>query len=295
MTLTTGERVTAIARFLDALRAERGASPHTLRAYGHTLERLNGQVAPRPIEAVKRSDLRAFLFAVARDASSATLARHIAALRTFYRWLLKTGRIAVSPAETLEPPRVGRRLPRHLSVAEADAVVNVEASSDHALRDRALVELLYGAGIRVAEASGLDRRDVDFATGLVDVRSAKGKKARRVPLGEPGLKAVRAWLDSRSDASEAMFLNARGQRMSTRSMHRVVRDLGRLAGVDGLHPHALRHSYATHMLDAGADLRGIQELLGHENLSTTQRYTHVSVEALLESYRRAHPHAKKGP
>ena len=282
-----------IDRFLDSLRAERGASAHTLRAYGHTLKRLSAQVSPRPIEEVKRSDLRGFLFAVAREASSSTLARHIAALRTFYRWLLKTGQIATSPAETLEPPRVGRRLPRHLSVSEADAVVNVEAASEHALRDRALVELLYGAGIRVAEASGLDRRDVDAATGLVDVRSGKGKKERRVPLGGPGLAAVQAWLDSRTDASDAMFLNARGQRMSTRSMHRVVRDLGRLAGVDGLHPHALRHTYATHMLDAGADLRSIQELLGHESLSTTQRYTHVSVEALVDSYRRAHPHSKK--
>lgn len=282
-----------VGRFLDALRAERGASPHTLRAYGHTLERLTAHVAPRPVVEAKRSDLRAFLFTVARDASSATLARHIAALRTFYKWLLKTGRISASPAEALEPPRVGRRLPRHVSVTEANAIVEVESTLPNALRDKALVELLYGAGIRVAEASGLDRRDVDFATGLVDVRAGKGKKERRVPLGEPGLCAVRAWLDSRTDGSDAMFLNARGKRMSTRSMHRVVRDLGRLAGVDGLHPHALRHSYATHMLDAGADLRGIQELLGHENLSTTQRYTHVSVEALLDSYRRAHPHAKK--
>lgn len=292
-----------LARFLDHLRVERGASAHTCRAYGHTLERLGQDLdgRGRTYAAARRADLRSFLFAVARDASSATLARHVAAVRTFYGWLLREQIVSASVADQLKPPRVGRRLPMVLSRLKAEDLVDaaearVTESTDSPLarlRDRAIIELLYGSGLRVAEAAGLDRDDVS-PDGLVRVRAGKGNKERRVPLGAAGLAAVHAWIEASPAYGPAMFTNLRGGRLTTRSIHRIVRRLGHESDSAGLHPHALRHSCATHMLDAGADLRGIQEILGHSSLSTTQRYTHVSLESLLEVYRNAHPHARGG-
>lgn len=283
-----------VARFLDHLKAERGASPHTRRAYSTTLTRFVGLLpSGRTLRSARRTDVRGFLFAVARDASSSTLARHIAAIRTLYRWMLREKLVAVSIAEGLRPPKVGRRLPRHLSIAEAARLTDdAEPTGPLPLRDRALVEVLYGAGIRASEAAALDRDDIDRDQGLVHVRHGKGDKERRVPLGPPGIRAVHDWLASRVDDNPAMFVNARGGRLTTRSMQRLVKALGNAVGAPDVHPHALRHSFATHMLDAGADLRGIQELLGHSSLSTTQKYTHVSVESLQATYRRAHPHAR---
>jgi integrase/recombinase XerD len=285
-------------RFLDHLRVERGASPHTLRAYAHTLDALRTHLDAQGLTftAVRaRGPLRAFLFAVGRDASSATVARHVAALRTFWRWLAREGHVAVPVAEGLKPPRVGRRLVRHLSIPEAAATMDHAASRGDAaakLRDRALIELLYGAGLRASEAAALDRDDVDLDSAIVAVRRGKGGKERRVPLGPPGVQAMRDWM-AVSSGGGAVFVNPRGGRLTTRTIQRIVKRVALDAGVAGAHPHALRHSYATHMLDAGADLRGIQELLGHASLSTTQRYTHVSVEQLLDVYRRSHPHARK--
>lgn len=281
-----------IDRFIDALRAERGFSAHTLRAYRHTLARLEAQVAPRGVLGARRLDLRSFLFHAAKDAASATLARHIAALRAFFRWALKTGLIQASPAEGLETPKVGRRLPKHLSTPQVAQLLESPPVSEQPLRDQAVLEVMYGGGLRVSEVAGLDRSDILLDQGLLLVRHGKGNKDRRVPIGPIGCEAVQAWLQTRTDDDPALFLNAKGQRISARTLHRIVEKAGRANGIAGLHPHALRHSYATQMLDAGADLRSIQELLGHENLSTTQRYTHVSVQSLLDTYRRAHPHAK---
>jgi site-specific recombinase XerD len=280
-------------RFLDHLRVERGCSPHTLRAYRRTLTDLGHHLVDggRGYRDAQRVDLRGFLFKVGRGRRSSTVARHISAIRTFYRWLLREGHIEHTLAEDLQPPRVSQRLPHVLSVAQADRVLDDEASLS--TRDRALLEVLYGAGLRVGEVSGLDVGDVDLRSGVVRVRRGKGGKERRVPLGPPGVQAVARWLEQRPATEQpALFLNARGGRMAPRSIRRVVDGAGQAAGVSGLHPHALRHSFATHLLDAGADLRGIQELLGHASLATTQRYTHVSVDALLATYRAAHPHAR---
>jgi site-specific recombinase XerC len=286
-----------LERFYDHLRVERGRSANTVRAYRRTLDHLARSLHERGkgVRIARRVDLRQFLFEVGQGRSAPTLARHTAALRTFYRWLERVGEVEHSCADQLQPPKVGRRLPRFLGVEEAGAMCEAPATSALQRRDRALVELLYGAGLRVGEANGLDRDDVDLASGMVRVRKAKGGKQRRVPMGKAAVVALEQWFDASPGGGPAVFLNNRGGRLSDRSMRTIVRRLGLQIGAAGVHPHALRHSFATHMLDSGADLRGIQELLGHASLGTTQRYTHVSVEQLMHVYRSAHPHAKREP
>jgi integrase/recombinase XerC len=278
-----------VQAFDDWLRAEEGASPHTRRAYGGTLERLRVFLAERDrgLDAARSVDLRGFLVQVGAGRSAATIGRHVAALRTFYRWRLREGAVEDSPASEIRAPRVGRQLPRVPSEAATAAVFDVPATP----RDAALAELLYGGGLRVSEAAALDWADLDLAEGLVHIRRGKGGKPRQVPLGPPAIRALS--LLREPGVSGAVFRNQRGGRLTDRSMRRVVRKLGLDAAVGGLHPHALRHAFATHLLDGGADLRAIQEMLGHETLSTTQKYTHVSTRALREVHRRAHPHGGK--
>lgn len=285
-----------LARFEGVLVAERGARPRTVVAYLHTLRRLEAHLATRRkhVATATRLDLRGFLFEVGRDRTPATVARHVAAVRALYRWMLRTGRLEADPAADLAPPRVGRTLPRTATVDALGRLLD-DAAAERSNRDRALLELLYGAGLRVGEAAALRLGDLDLNGGIVAVRDGKGGKERRVPMGRSAVDALRAWLLERPVAAhDHVFLNRRGGPLSDRSMRRVVDEAGRGGGIPGLHPHALRHSYATHMLDAGADLRGIQELLGHASLSTTQRYTHVSVERLLDVHRQAHPHGRTG-
>jgi len=279
--------------FQSFLLAEKGASEHTRRAYLHTLRRLAAYLDDRYgeqacLDRAGALDLRSFLVRVGQGLKPATVSRHVAALRTFYRWRLREGAVEASPAERLRGPRVGRSLPHVPSQVAVTEVLDVQAHP----RDRALVEVLYGAGLRVSEASALDWEDVDWARGLLQVRRGKGSKARQAVLGPPGMQALRSVHDA--GASGAVFRNRDGNRLSPRSMRRIIRSLGLQAGQGGLHPHALRHAFATHLLDEGADLRGIQELLGHASLSTTQRYTHVSTAALREVHRKAHPHGGGG-
>lgn len=291
--MPTTEADPLLSSFEDWLRVERGASPHTRRAYLRSLRGLAEHLErrSRPVAEATRADLRGWLFCAGQGRAAATVAGHVAAVRTFYRWMLITERVEASPAASLRPPKVGAGMPMVLSQADTDALLEAVDLDQRALRDRAVVELLYGAGLRVGELSALDVDDVRLDEGLVDVRQGKGGKSRRVPLGVPGLEAVAAWLEVRGPSElRALFLGVRGARLSTRSLRRIVRAVGTASGLAGVHPHALRHSYATHMLDAGADLRAIQELLGHESLSTTQRYTHVSVEHLKAVHRAAHPH-----
>ncbi len=232
---------------------------------------------------------------------SATLAKKIATLRSFFRFLHRRGVIATSPAATLRAPKTPRPLPRFLTVDEAKRVVEAPAEDDArdprlAARDAAMLELLYGAGMRVSELAGLRIGDVDLEARTARVLG-KGRKERLVPFGAPAVRALRAWLDSRpalvsarTDPADALFLGARGTHLRVRQVQNVVRRYGALgAGRGDLHPHALRHSCATHLLDAGADLRGIQEMLGHASLGTTQRYTHVSIDRLMAVYDKAHP------
>lgn len=293
--------------WLDHLNAARGASVHTLRAYRSDLHslihHLQRRQPDRCLRDASRRELRGWLASlgsVGTPPAPASLARRVATLRSFYSWMVCEGRLDQSPAARIRPPRVPRRVPRLLEVPEAAKVVeNPPQQGVLALRNRALLEMLYGAGLRVSEAVALDRLDVDCAERLVRVRDGKGGKDRIVPFGPPAAAAIDALLRTLSpgglDETPALFRNHRGGRLGVRSARRIVKQAGDEAGVGGVHPHALRHACATHMLSGGADLRTIQEQLGHESLATTERYTHVDPAHLLRVYRGAHPRARGGP
>jgi len=301
----------AIAGFLLHLRAERRASPNTVIAYEKDLAGLAAFMRERTSDAVddvRGVDvylLRGWLGVLARKHAASSIARKLAAVRTWMRWMRRRGHIATCPADELATPKVRRGLPTLLSVDAAKEVV--EAPGDdtpRGLRDRAILEVLYGSGLRVSEVCGLDLHAIDLAAGTARVLG-KGSKERMVPLGSKCIAAVQAWLEVRSrmvhpkrgtQDLHALFLAVSGKRMYVRAVHSLVQSYGALgAGRADLHPHALRHTCATHMLDGGADLRAIQEMLGHVSLSTTQRYTHVSMEHLMRVYDAAHPMARARP
>jgi integrase/recombinase XerC len=298
----------AIAEFLLHMEAERNASPHTRKAYQNDLAGLvafareRGSSAVDDVGAVDVALLRGWLGGLARTHAASSTARKLAAVRTWMRWLRRRRVIASSPADELATPKVRRGLPTLLSVDAAKEVVEAPPEdSPRAARDRAILEVLYGSGLRVSEVCGMDVDDVDLAAGAARVLG-KGNKERLVPLGSPCITALRRWLDVRGSLvrgkggikdPRALFLAVGGKRMYTRAVHALVQRYGTLgAGRADLHPHALRHTCATHMLDGGADLRAIQEMLGHASLSTTQRYTHVSMEHLMRVYDAAHPMAR---
>lgn len=296
---------TILGAWLDYLRAERGASLHTLRAYEGDLQGLVDYLQPQgrtPQEAQLR-DLRGWLASSGTEArtrgapparlSPATIARRVAAAHNFYDWLVRTGRREDNPAVRLGAPRVPEKAPRFLDVDEAAAVVeNPTQDGWYLLRNRALLELLYGAGVRIGEVVALDVTDISLDEQMVTVRQGKGRKDRVVPFGPPAARALAAWIREMGGEG-ALFRNRDGGRLSARSARRIVRDAGVNNGIARVHPHALRHSCATHLLGAGADLRAIQEQLGHASLSTTQRYTHVDAAHLMRVYRDAHPRARR--
>jgi integrase/recombinase XerC len=311
-----------IRGFLARLAGERRASPRTVATYGRDLWTVHAFALEQGLtpsaSALDLLVLRRFLATVAVGQSGATTARRVAALRAFLRDLHRRGEIASNPAAALRLPKVRKPLPTFLTVAVAGEVIEsagaaAPSSPDSpllpepvqraiALRDRAIMELLYGAGIRVSELCGLDREAVDLPQQMARVLG-KGNKQRVVPFGTPCADALARYLEVRAELcsgrarrqdAHALFLSRTGRRLTARQVQNRVRRAGVLgAGRPDLHPHALRHSCATHLLDAGADLRGIQELLGHASLSTTQRYTHVSIDRLLEVYARAHPLSRK--
>lgn len=281
-----------VERFEDHQRVERGASPHTLRAYRRTLDRWRVYVTEhhRSIATAERADVRGFLFRVGHDRSPATRAQHASALRALYRWLDEVGIPAVLSPAAIGVPHVPQAVPHVPSEARVAAVLQSDPPLGE--RDQALIELLYTAGLRVSEVVALDLGDVDLDERHVHVRSGKGGKPRIAPMGPVAAAALSAWLATRPPVDHvALFLNARGGRLTARSVRRIVQRVGAVHGLPGAHPHMLRHAFATHLLDRGADLRAIQALLGHESLSTTQRYTRVSVAGLLKTHRSTHPHA----
>ncbi|MFT4124507.1 MAG: tyrosine recombinase XerC [Microbacteriaceae bacterium] len=289
--------------FVEAIVLERGLSPQTARSYRSDLRDLAGFCDETGVDTVGRLDLevlRGWLWRSSRAGLTAsTLARRSSAARAFTRWLLRTGRAPADAGARLRTPKRDQHLPRVLSRAQLDGILGslqLRAGADDpvAVRDLAIVELLYASALRVGELVGLDLDRLDFERLTVRVLG-KGAKERVVPFGVPAARALRRWIPLREPAEageSAVFLNRRGRRMSTRSVYEVVaRILIELPGAGPSGPHTLRHTAATHLLDGGADLRMVQELLGHASLGTTQIYTHVSMERLLEVYARAHPRA----
>ena len=297
----------AAEAFVAYLAGERRASPHTVSAYRADLESLLRFVRATSskevsLEAIDLYALRGWLGQLSRTIAPSSVARHVAAVRTWMRWLRRRGGITKSPADELASPKARRPLPTFLSVdAAAEVMETPDASTPTGKRDRAVLELLYGSGLRVSELAALSLSDVDLRAREARVLG-KGKKERAVPVGEKCAEALVAYFEVRTQLRHpktgdhdvhAVFLSARGRRLGVRAVQDLVHKYGALgAGRADLHPHALRHTCATHLLDGGADLRAIQEFLGHSSLTTTQRYTHVSMEHLMKVYDAAHPLAR---
>ena len=288
------------AAFLRHLERERNASPNTIRAYGEDLEQFTGHLRrelgrePR-LEDADPLAIRSFLAELhRRGLAKSSSARKLAGLRTFFRYLCREGRLEASPARALATPRQDKRIPAVLDEAEVEALLDLPGDGLAAVRGRAILELLYATGMRCAELVSLDAGEVDLAARMVRV-VGKGRKERVVLFGRRAQQALGAWLAERarlSPRSDALFLNARGGRLSGRSVRALVATrVKQVALARRCSPHTLRHSFATHLLMRGADLRAIQELLGHASLSTTQRYTQVNVRQLLDIYRKSHPRA----
>jgi integrase/recombinase XerC len=292
----------SIEHYLDRLRRE-NASAHTVRNYATDLKQLldylsRGGLTPPPPEEIDQWLLREWLadLHVAR-LSKATIRRKMAAVRGLFDHLLREGAISVNRAKLLNTPKLPKNLPEvpteHQTNSLIDDVALGKLERPFPKRDLALFEVLYGCGLRITEAVGLDTTDMDLAEGWLKVRG-KRKKERQVPVPSKALHALRAWMNEREHAAgtAAVFLNHRGGRLSDRGARGIVKLYAiALLGDSGLHPHSLRHAYATHLLSAGADLRAIQELLGHASLSTTQRYTRLSLVDLMKVYDKSHPRA----
>ena len=300
-------------QFLDHLRYERNVSTHTLRNYSSDLGQFYEHVAPVDPKTGKRREIgihdidhltiREWLAELhGANKKKTSVARKLASLRTFFQFLVREGITETNPAKIVATPRIERKLPTHLSIEDAIRFIETpDLETDLGKRDRAILEFMYATGIRVGELTKLDIKDIDFQNKLVRV-TGKRRKQRVVPFGEPALQALVGYLSVRQNFlhnaphdkrdEQAVFLNYQGTRITTRSVGRMVdKYIKECADLHDISPHSLRHSFATHLLDSGADLRDIQELLGHARLSTTQIYTHVSMEKILEVYDRAHPKA----
>ncbi len=281
---------TAIQQFLDRLQATR--SPHTVRSYGADL----AQLADSLDGEFRMSPTALTLYLRKHGASPPTRARKLASLRTFMRFCREMGYLESDPTESLEAPFRRKRLPKALSRSQAEDLLGQPNESRTPYRDQALLELMYAAGLRASEIVGVDLQDLDSKERALRVRG-KGNKERLALFGETCASSLDAYVAIERAAPRAgnpLFTNPKGGRLSTRSVQNVVKKWARRAGLPGdVSPHTLRHSFATHLLDGGADLKTVQQLLGHENLATTQIYTHISIERLKEAVERAHPRSKR--
>ncbi len=288
-----------IDEFLRHLHLQRNCSSHTIRAYEGDLDKYvsflgGGELLLKPDVPL----LRRFLLHLSTvNYSKASTARMLACLRTFYQWLVRCGKVSSNVVKLMRAPKQDRRLPNFLQQTEVLRILHAAANA----RDIAIIETIYGGGLRVSEAVAIDLEDVALRDGLVRIRHGKGEKERLAPLGACAAKAINGYLGWRIErlatlchtSETALFINKNGTRLDVRSVRRLLIKAGRAAGLaKRLTPHTLRHSFATHLLDRGADLRSVQELLGHANLQTTQIYTHVTTQRLREVYEKAHPRAR---
>ena len=290
-----------MANFLRSLR-ERNASRHTIHAYEHDLGEFAKYAGERKWERIDHLRVRGFLSHLyERGLSKTSVARALAAVRSLYRWLAREGIVEQNPAALVATPRLPKKLPRVPTIEEINSVLDAGMPANAAFpdRDRVILELLYGCGLRNSELVGINLADIHWSNGAILVRG-KGSKQRVVPFGESASAALSTYLPQREGklkqrkkSSPALLLNCRGGRLTTRSVGRIVKSIAVTHGLPpDLHPHTLRHAFGTHMLEEGADLRAIQEMLGHERLATTQRYTQLSIRHVIQVYDATHPRAK---
>lgn len=300
----------SIREFLEHIQYEKNGSPNTLRSYTRDLEeflryltggRNDDEVDLKQIDHITIRDFLASLHA--KGNRKTTAARKLAAIRSFFRFLHREGKLSRNPARLVRTPRTSKRNPKVLSTREIEIILHLpDPETDRGARDNGMLELLYATGVRVSELVGLNLEDCSFSERLVKVRG-KGRKERLVPFGEKAHSALKHYLGARGRLlmrqkscrePNALFLNLRGRRITVRSVQRIInRYVEESALMLEVHPHLFRHSFATHLLNSGADLRSIQELLGHESLATTQKYTHLAVDQLVKTYRSAHPRARR--
>ena len=281
--------------FLAFLAVERQSSAHTLDAYRRDLAALAAWANGRDLLALCNDDLRSFIASEhRRKLSPKSLQRRLSACRSLYRWLLKRSRIPIDPCVGVRAPKVERSLPQVLDVDEAVALVELPTDAPLGLRDRALLELFYSSGLRLSEVCVLRWCDLDFEQGLVSVLG-KGSKQRIVPVGSHARHALQAWQQaSRGEVAHFVFPGRAGKQISSRAIQLRIKQLATRQGVyKRIHPHLLRHSFASHVLESSGDLRGVQELLGHADIATTQIYTHLDFQHLAKVYDAAHPRAKR--
>jgi integrase/recombinase XerC len=292
-----------IEQFTNSLKAEQDVSPHTLKAYTEDLKEFLSFTDKKPQE-IDNLDIRSFLASLHhRRLKKSSVARKLATIRSFFKYLHREGYVKKNPAKLVSSPKIPKVLPKFLTIDEAFSLMDApqvrnESPSDtfKATRDKAILELLYSSGLRVSELTSLDISDLDVKESLIRVKG-KGKKERITPVGSKALDAIKNYLPERislKKKSRAFFLNNRGGRLTERSIRRILLEYSRMINLKShLSPHTLRHTFATHLLHGGVDLRSIQELLGHSSLSTTQKYTHVDIAHLMDVYDKAHPMAKK--
>lgn len=288
-------------RFLRYLRDVRQLSPHTLGNYRRDLRRLGSWCEERELERaadIRTGDIRAYAAQLHRQGRHGkSIQRNLSAIRSFYNYLCRRQLARHNPANGVQAPKQNRRLPKTLDTDQMARYLKPAGDEPLALRDLAMAELFYSSGLRLSELAGLNMDDLDLNERLVTV-TGKGSRTRTLPVGSAALKAVRAWLAVRPDIAgeRALFTSNRGARISVRNIQARLRKRGRESGMqEDVHPHMLRHSFASHMLESSGDLRAVQELLGHANISTTQIYTHLDFQHLAKVYDDAHPRARRGP
>jgi integrase/recombinase XerC len=286
-----------VHKFINYLQIEKNASEHTITNYKIDLREFSESIKDKPVEQITHLDVRLFLARMKeKNFARRSVARKMACIRSFFKFLYREGHIKANPSVSLSTPKLEKKLPLFLNVDDAAKLLeSPDSSDDMGLRDKAILETLYSTGIRVSELVGLDKDDVDFISGVLKVRG-KGRKERLVPIGDKALRVIKAYFEKIGvidiNEKKPVFINKSKRRVSDRAVRRIVHKyIHKTSLNENISPHSLRHSFATHMLDRGADLRSVQELLGHANLSTTQIYTHVTTERLKSIYEKVHPRA----